>query len=211
MLCHSWALLCNATASPNVALPTQCLTLLCRNFTALIGSDQYHAEAHLSSTVPTPVPTVQCQRSSSPRLFGSLTLIAIPMLSHSMPRRIVSMPDRSYLCHSDTWLNSTIPLRLNALLCQCSATPLVCYSIPKPSAPLLCPSMASLRLALAPFFFAMPLLYCSTPLLRYARLDLSVQCLGDSSPCLCSTYLRSALAILVNAIAFRRYSSPLRR
>ena len=122
----------------------------------------------------------QCYAKTSRSTANAYPSKSLPMLSHSMPRRIVSMPDRSYLCHSDTWLNSTMPLRLNALLCQCSATPLVCYSMPKPSAPLLCLSMATLRLALAPFFFAMPLLYCSMPLLRYARLDLSVQCLSDT-------------------------------
>ena len=116
-----------------------------------------------------------------------------------------------------------MPLRLNALLCrsytcpcQCSATPLVCYSMPKHYVPSLCPSSAYLRLALAPFFFSMPSLcispHCphisalpshpialpkpcsaqprqhvartlhrySMPLLRYARLDLSVQCLSDT-------------------------------
>ena len=59
-------------------------------------------------------------------------------------------------------LNSPMPLRLNALLCrsytcpcQCSATPLVCYSMPKPSS-------AHLRLALAPFFFSMPSLCISS-------------------------------------------------
>ena len=61
-----------------------------------------------------------------------------------------------------------MPLRLNALLCrsytcpcQCSATPLVCYSMPKHYVPSLCPSSAYLRLALAPFFFSMPLLCIS--------------------------------------------------
>ena len=180
-------------------MPTRCLTLLCRCFTALIGSDQYHAHASrcfpnhsyagafLSRTVPLRRKSMLCQRSSSPRLFGSLTLIAIPMLSHSMPRRIVSIPDRSYLCHSDTWLNSTVPLRLNALLCrsytcpcQCSATPLVYYSMPslhnslhyysmpKPSAPLLCPNLALSCPAQAP--------------------------LVSAEPCPCSVLLRNAIA-----------------
>ena len=154
-----------------------------------------------------------------------------------MPRRIISVPDRSYLCHSDTRLNSTMPLRLNALLCrsytcpcQCSATPLVCYSMPKQSAPLLCPSMATLRFAPAPFFFA-------TPLLRYARLDLSVQCLSDtilviattkrylSTPLLslssqCPRFARlchrlnvlyGAHALKLTAMAIHRYSMPLPR
>ena len=157
------------------------------------------------------------------------------MLSHSMPKRIVSMSDRSYLCHSDTCLNSTMPLRLNALLyqcytcpCQCSAIPQPCcsvpllrhslhyYSMPKPSAPLLCPCSAYLRFALASHCSAKTMLRSaralhrySMPLLHYARLDLSVQCLGDSSPCLCSAYLRSALALLITALAPLIPASPL--
>ena len=177
-------------ASPNVALPTQRSTSLCRNFTALIGSDQYHAHAsrcfpnhnyagtHLSSTVPLRRKSMLCQSVSPHCHFGALTLIAIPMLSHSMPRRIISMPDRSYLCHSDTWLNSAMPLRLNALLCrsytcpcQCSATPLVCYSMPKPSAPLLCRSTVTRRPALAPHFFSLPSLCIAT----------ATRCQGPSS------------------------------
>ena len=185
MLCHNWALLCHAVASPNVALPTRCLTLLCRCLTALIGSDQYHAGAHLSSTVPLRRKSILCQSVSPHCHFGALTLIAIPILSHSMPRRIVSMSDRSYLCHNDTWLNSTMPLRLNALLCrsytcpcQCSATPRPRYSSPKPSS-------AHLRLAHALLVISVP-----SPCLSLPSLERAIQCL-------CHAHLSFAHALLV--------------
>lgn len=93
-----------------------------------------------------------------------------------------------------------MPLRLNALLCrsytcpcQCSATPQLCYSVPL------------LRHSLH---------YYSMPLLRYARLDLSVQCLSDTiliiasaqlifsvpSPCLSMPMLVLAIQCLRRAL-----------
>jgi len=92
-------------------------------------------------------------------------------------------PSKSLLCRS-----YTCP-------CQCSATPLVCYSMPKHSIPLLCPNMATLRLALASHCSARTLHRYSMPLLRYARLDLSVQCLSDT--------------ILIIATTKRYLSTPL--
>ena len=130
-------------------------------------------DAFRITAIPEHPSSIQCHCAGNQCYANAYPSKSLPTLSHSMPKRIVSVPYRSYLCRS-----YTCP-------CQCSVTPLVYYSMPKPSAPLLCPSVAYLRFALAPFFFALPLL-------RYARLDLSVQCLGDSSPCLCSTYLRSA-------------------
>ena len=131
----------------------------------------------------------------------------MPMLSHSMPKRIVSMPDRSYLCHNDTWLNSTMPLRLNALLCrgytcpcQCSATPLVCYSMPKrcislhsPRFTLLSQNHAPLShgntlpgpfIAIRCLYFTMPVLTsrCSASAIRFLSLPLR----DASSPCPCT-------------------------
>lgn len=191
-------------ASPNVTLPSQCSTLLCQYFTALIGSDQCHAHAsrcfsnhsyagaHLSSTVPLRRKSMLCQSVSPHCHFGALTLIAIPMLSHSMPKHIVSMPDRSYLFHNDTCLNSAMPLRLNALLCrgytcpcQCSATPLVCYSMPK---------------------------HCITIQCRNQALPISaLPMLCSSYPCHRLNVLYSAHALKLTARALHHYSMPLRR
>ena len=160
-----------------------------------------------------------CQRLSSPRRFGSLTLIAIPILSHSMPRRIVSMSDRSYLCHNGTCLNSTMPLRLNALLCrsytcpcQCSATPLVCYSMPllrnslhyysmpKHSIPLLCPNMTSLRLALARRVVAIRCQNQAYLCFAQAPLISALPLLRSSSQCHRLNVLYSAHALKLTAV-----------
>ena len=117
------------------------------------------------------------------------------------------------LCITTACLNSPMPLRLNALLCQCSATPLVYYSVPKPSAPLLCPSSAYLRLALAPFFFSMPLLCISShcphiPLLCQNHAPLSH---GNTLPrpfitirCPCATRPCFAISIPNKAITSHR-------
>ena len=129
------------------------------------------------------------------------------MLSHSMPRHIVSIPGRSYLCHNDTCLNSTMPLRLNALLCrsytcpcQCSATPRPCYSIPllrhslhyysmpKPSAPLLCPCSAFpalplLRSSSQCLDFAYPCHRCSSLFITDHRPCTTSPCFATSSQC----------------------------
>lgn len=162
-----------------------------------------------------------------------------------MPKRIVSVPDRSYLCHNDTWLNSTMPLRLNALLCrsytcpcQCSATPLLYYSVPllrhslhyysmpKHSIPLLCPSSAYLRLALAPRFFSLPSLcisphYPRSTLLSQNHAPLShgntlpgpfiaIQCLYFTMPVLTSRCSASATRHLASTQLIFTVPSPCR-
>ena len=142
-------------------------------------------DAFRITAMPEHPSSIQCHCAGNQCYANAYPSKSLPLLSHSIPKRIVSMPDHSYLCHSDTWLNGTIPLRLNALLCRSYTCPCQCS--------------------------ATPLVYYSMPLLRYARLGLSVQCLGDSSPCLYSAYLRSAFALLVHAKAFYRYSMPLHR
>ena len=160
-------------------------TLLCRCLTALIGSDQYHACAHLRSTVP-----IQC----------------------------CSMP----LLNCDTHRNSQAP-RLDALLCrsytcpcQCSATPLVCYSMPKPSAPLLCHSVACLRNAFASHISALPSLHIAQPNPCSAQPGpfIAIQCLYFTIPVLTSRCSASAIRFLSlpqrNVTYPRLYSAYLR-
>jgi len=147
----------------------------------------------------------------------------LPLPNHSIPKHIVSMPDRSYLCHNDTWLNSTMPLRLNALLCrsytcpcQCSATPLVCYSMPKPSAPLLCHSVACLRNAFASHISALPSLHIAQPNPCSAQPGpfIAIQCPYFAMPVLTSRYSASAIRFLSlpqrNVTYPRLYSAYLR-
>ena len=100
------------------------------------------SESHLFLCRPYNSLPEQCYAKTSRSTANTYPSKSLPLPSHSMPKRIFSMSDRSYLCHNDTCLNSTMPMRLNALLCQCSATPKLRPSL--------------LRLALAPFFFAMP-------------------------------------------------------
>ena len=129
----------------------------------LSESQLCRSDALLNGSLPEHISAVQCHcvdnqyhAKTSRSTANTYPSKSLPLPSHSIPRRIFSMSDRSYLCHSDTWLRYPMPLRLNALLCrsytcpcQCSATPLVCYSMPKPSIPLLCPSSAYQRLACA--------------------------------------------------------------
>ena len=110
-----------------------------------------------------------------------------------------------------------------------------CYAMPKPSAPLLCPNMATLRLALAPRFFSLPARLFSIPHLCPSMPGpfIAIQCLYFTMPVLTSrcsasairflslpqrnvtyprlysAYLRSALALLITALAPLIPASPL--
>ena len=172
-------------------------------------------DAFRITAMPEHPSSIQCHCAGNQCYANAYPSKSLPLLSHSIPKRIVSMPDHSYLCHSDTWLNGTIPLRLNSLLCrsytrpcQCSATPLVCYSMPKPSAPLLCPNIATLRLAFAPRFFSLPAQLFSMPRLCPSMPGpfIAIQCLCFAMPVLTSRYSASAIRFL--SLPLRDASSP---
>ena len=115
------------------------------------------------------------------------------------------MPVLTSRCSASAIRFLSLPLRLNALLCrsytcpcQCSATPLVCYSMPKHYVPSPCPSSAYLRLALAPFFFSMP------------SLERAIQCPCFAAHCRGHSTLFDPLAPLIRALPLPLKSTPLR-
>ena len=151
-----------------------------------------------------------------------------PLLNCNTHHDAFAMP-----CITTTFLNSPMPLRLNALLCrsytcrcQCSAAALVCYSMPKPSIPLLCPSSAYLRLAHALRFFSLPSQLSSTlrlcPSMPKPFIAILFPCTADLCPAkplqfntlpppLKSTPLRNVtLLCLLAAVHGLRMSCPLK-
>ena len=122
---------------------------------------------------------------------------SMPLLNCNTHRNSHAEPLNAQAHHLRTRPLLSMPLRLNALLCrsyicpcQCSATPLVCYSMPKHYIPLLCRSTAHLRSALAPRFFSLP------------ALERAIQCPCFEAHCQGLSSLFNALAPLIPASPF---------
>lgn len=127
------------------------------------------AEQHDANALPLRDPAIQCLSAACPCPAQALLISALPLLRSSSQ------------CHR--W-----SLLFNAFTKHILALPMLCSSYP-------CQCSAMLYHSPSVLVIAMTLHHFSMPLLRYARLDLSVQCLSDT--------------ILVIAFARRFASLPL--
>lgn len=133
----------------------------------LSESQLFRSNTLLNYSLPEHISAVQCHCAGNQCYANAYPSKSLPLLSHSMPRHIVSIPDRSYLCRS-----YTCP-------CQCSATPLVCYSMPLLRYARL--DLSVQRLSDTILVIATTKRYLSTLLL-----SLSSQCLRLSYRCPCA-------------------------
>ena len=167
-----------------------------------------------------------------PILCHSVTLL---FSAHAMLISALPMPCSSYLCRCYALFCGTMTTLDASLLCLRASLPKLCIALPMPCASvqcqypaMLCLSFTYLRIATALHRYSMPLRYppmlClalpmlvqSMPLLRYSRLDLSVQCLSDTILVIATAPLFLSLPLLCLTlpspfVAVHRRSSPLRR
>ena len=131
----------------------------------------------------------QCYAKTTPSTANTYPSKSLPLPSHSMPKRVFAIPkrvfavsDRSYLCHNDTCLNSTMPMLCHSTAPLLNADALRIIAIQ-------CRNQAHPCFAQALFISALPLLRSSS------------HCQHSSFQCLACAHLCQDPSSLFNAFA----------